>query len=280
MFRRPVGGGPRWAASAGADRLVRQSSRPLTCGSSRAPVAIRQALRAALAVLVVTVGPLARAAPAPSPAASSARPALRYQIPPQPLTSALEAFTGASGVQLLYDAALAAGRRSPGVTGEKSPEDALAAILAGSGLQATFVRSNAVYIYPARDSGAAPGGGDGRGPGAPSPGAVMALGVLHVEAPALTIGHPRYDRYAAALQAGVQEALETAPAARHGSWSTAAELQLNADGAVRKARLISSTGDAKIDAVVLAVLSAARLPPPPDGLPQPVTVRISAAGTS
>jgi hypothetical protein len=234
-------------------------------------------LLAVLFCVIAAAEPTAKAAPGPTLTAPNPRPTMQYEIGPQSLIDALEAFSNASGVQVLYDASLATGRNSPGVTGQQSPEAALEAILSGSGLRATFVRSNAVYIYPARAT--ATTSPDGAAAGGPSPGAVMALGTLHVDAPGLTIGHPRFDSYAAALQIGVREALEKEPAARRGAWLVTAELDLGVDGRVRKARLIGSTGDGKVDAIIAKVLAATRLPPPPPDLPQPVKVQIHAAGT-
>ncbi|MDI6624421.1 MAG: hypothetical protein QME55_06795, partial [Brevundimonas sp.] len=54
--------------------------------------------------------------------AQVAEPLRRYEIPAGPLDAALTAFARQSGVQILYPAALVAGRRSPGLTGEHAPD--------------------------------------------------------------------------------------------------------------------------------------------------------------
>ncbi len=58
----------------------------------------------------------------------------QYNIPPQPLAAALQAFSDSSHLQLLYDADLVAGMTSPAVKGAYTPGQALAQLLGHSGL--------------------------------------------------------------------------------------------------------------------------------------------------
>jgi hypothetical protein len=78
------------------------------------------------------------AAPAIGAGAASppARPPIMFAIPPQSLVSALETYSRVSGVHILYDSRLAAGRHSPGVAGVLDPEAALTNLLAGTDLVA------------------------------------------------------------------------------------------------------------------------------------------------
>jgi len=66
-------------------------------------------------------------------AAASAR---IYNIPAGPLNAVLTRFLGESGVLLSGSTELAQGKQSPGVQGNLTPDAALAALLAGTGLQA------------------------------------------------------------------------------------------------------------------------------------------------
>ncbi|MBS9478180.1 TonB-dependent receptor [Ancylobacter sp. VKM B-3255] len=85
----------------------------------------------------------------PVAAASSAS----YAIPPGPVASALAAFGATSGVQIVYDSAIARGLTSPGVSGTRTPEQALAALLAGTGLNGRFTSPRSVTIEaPARST--------------------------------------------------------------------------------------------------------------------------------
>lgn len=64
--------------------------------------------------------------------------AIVFDIPAQPLDSALSAFGRATGVQLLYDSAITATRRSAPVRGAFSPPEALSRMLASTGLSPRF----------------------------------------------------------------------------------------------------------------------------------------------
>lgn len=72
-----------------------------------------------------------------------------FAIPAQPLVPALTAFAQQSGLQLVYAAELASGRRSAGVTGTMSADDALARLLAGTGLSARRGAGDVVIIESA-----------------------------------------------------------------------------------------------------------------------------------
>ena len=71
----------------------------------------------------------------PAPATADGRRA--YQIPAGPLTEALNAFGLAAGVPLGGAMPLTQGKTSPGLSGRYTVPEALAALLAGSGLTAT-----------------------------------------------------------------------------------------------------------------------------------------------
>jgi len=69
-----------------------------------------------------------------------------FAIPAQPLDGALVAFGAASGMQVLYDSALTANLRSPGVSGLLPPREALARLLAGTGLVPRFTGARAATL--------------------------------------------------------------------------------------------------------------------------------------
>lgn len=70
----------------------------------------------------------------------------RFDIPTLPLADALMAFGIQSGLQVSVDTALLAGLRSPGVQGPQTPERALAALLAGTGMTWRFSSANTVVV--------------------------------------------------------------------------------------------------------------------------------------
>lgn len=63
-----------------------------------------------------------------------------------PLTPALNSLAAQAGLQILYDASLAQGRTTRGVRGTLTPDQALDAVLAGTGLSARFAGTNQVVL--------------------------------------------------------------------------------------------------------------------------------------
>lgn len=95
-------------------------------------------------------------------ASDAASPTRTYQLPSGELSAVLGDFAGKSGIQVLYDATLLAGRRSGGLSGDYSVEGALSALLQGSGLEAvaattdTFVIKRMRRTAPKKVEGKAP----------------------------------------------------------------------------------------------------------------------------
>ncbi len=100
-----------------------------------------RALRGALLATVLTIFPGAIAA--------AQAQTVVYDVPAGPLPQALTAFGIQSGLHLAYAPEAAEGRTSPGLQGAASPEEALARILARSGLNAAFLDSRSVLIEAA-----------------------------------------------------------------------------------------------------------------------------------
>jgi hemoglobin/transferrin/lactoferrin receptor protein len=117
------------------------------CGAAR---------RVVVASLAATASLLAASVVTPEAAhAQQAAPAVVYSIPAGPLNDALTAFGRQSGVQVTFLSDVASGKSSPGFSGAGSREQALNAILAGSGLTYSFPNATTVAISaPAGDAGA------------------------------------------------------------------------------------------------------------------------------
>lgn len=89
-------------------------------------------------------------------AAAPAAARLRFDIPAQPLDDALQAFSRQTGWSLLYDTAQVTGRTVAALRGEFTVGEAIAHLLAGSGMTARFTSSEALLIVPeARSTGRA-----------------------------------------------------------------------------------------------------------------------------
>lgn len=83
--------------------------------------------------------------------AQGERPAVQFRVPPGPLQSALPLFAAQSGEQILYPTQLVTGRRSPGVTGVLRTEEALGALLRGTGLRARRASPASLIIFDPSD---------------------------------------------------------------------------------------------------------------------------------
>ncbi len=92
--------------------------------------------------------------PRPEAVQSAASGQLQFDIPPQALASALSRFGETANLELLYDAALARGLNTQGVSGMTyTPEQALRILLAGTGLTARFGDSGTVTLARAVGEG-------------------------------------------------------------------------------------------------------------------------------
>lgn len=180
---------------------------------------------------------LVKAASAPSTPSIIA-----FDIAAQPLSSALDAFSAVTGLQLVYDGALAQGRRSNAVFGTMSPQEALRGLLAGSGLMP--VRgSDAFTVIPS----------DAAGPPKQTLAGLMP--------------------YLGAMQASLASAFCRLPETRPGSYATTLEFWIGPSGQILKPHLFGSTDPARDQAIVRLLGDLSIQHPPPD-LPQPIIIAI------
>jgi hypothetical protein len=185
-----------------------------------------------------------------SDVAKAEQPALAHQqidydIPSQSLASALNAYVLASGVQVLYETAIAEGRRSRKLSGRLSPELGLSQLLAGTGLASLRTAPGVYVITPApKEPAAAP---------------------VHPDAPFL-----------AALQTGLLTALCRSPRTRPGGYHVGIEVWVGPNGVIDRSSLVGSTGDIARDEAVLRALRGTPLGvAPPAQVRQPLFLTIS-----
>lgn len=190
--------------------------------------------------------------------AAQARPqeARRFDLDAQPLDQALAAFSVSTGLQMLYDSSLASGRRSSPVSGAMQPREALALMLAGTGLTARFTSGGAVVIYAGSTS------------------AVTLNPITATAAPVVGRSGPSAEAraYAEIVQRQTIEALRQDAVLSGGDYALSVRLWVNEDGAARRAEVLSGSGDAERDADFMALASKLRFPPPPPDLPQPMRI--------
>ena len=171
-----------------------------------------------------------------------------FDIPAQPLSDALFAFSAATGVEFLVEARHAAGLRSGGVQGVMAPRDALEILLAGSKLVAQDFGPDTVTLKPV----------------VPAPTEASSGGTTGFERP-----------YFAAVQRAVRQALCNNARTLPGRYRLALKLWIGRSGTVLLSKRLDSTGDNALDATLDATMQGIWIGQPPPDLPQPVTLLIS-----
>jgi TonB family protein len=181
---------------------------------------------------------------------------IHFDIPSQSLSAALRAFSAATGSFGVYDGRLIAPMRSVALIGAFSPDAGLAVLLDGSGLVGEYTSSDAFVVV-------APRGGN------------ATLRSAEIASAALSSMNDPEQRYAAHLQESLEATLCSVPLTRPGDYRAAISVTINERGAVERVRLLSSTGDGRRDAAILAVGAQTKVgEPPPHGMKQPFAMVI------
>jgi TonB C terminal len=171
---------------------------------------------------------------------------VRFNIPSQPLVSALEAYARISGREVLYDGALAVGLRSNAIEGVYAPVEALHVLLAGTGLSAQFEDAD-FFVLTTQSTRA-----------------------NAVDAGQLAVQQRYFGRLQASLRGVFCQKREIVP----GRYRIAARLWIGPSGDVVQEKRLASTGDADLDRDVDDALRGIKLGSPPAGLEQPITIVI------
>ncbi len=187
---------------------------------------------------------------------------IELNIPAQPLEKALDAFSYTTGVQLLYDTSIVAGRRSTAVVGKYAPQQALLLLLSGTGLKAHYSAASAVTLT--RDDKANVG--------------MLTMQPMRVEAARpLLESNSRFMGYAAQVRDILMRSVQANPVTNVGRYRITLRVWVSAQGKVEQVEQSASSGDANRDAEIVNTLrSVAGVPPPPQGMPQPILLRFEA----
>jgi TonB family protein len=183
-----------------------------------------------------------------SPSADTADQLIDFDIPAQPLDTALQRYGSLSRQPALYRAEIVNGQMAAAVQGRYTPEAALRLLLAGTGLTAEKFATGTGSAFILKVAGAP-------------------------AAAPHTAGLGSLTGYPGRLQTRVWQALCGNPRTVPGGYRSLLRFQVDAAGQVQRARLIGSTGDTRRDAAVLEALQRVHMDgaPPPD-MPQPVTM--------
>lgn len=207
-----------------------------------------------VAILILNIFPtvgLAWAEPGLLPPSESSQ-TIEFEIPAEPLELALNAYGEKTKIQLFVDAAMISGLRSGALKGSFAPEDALAKMLAGTGLTVRAIGDQGFTL--------------------------VRLSTLHRSDAAypseLSAGVMRFNQYSGGIQNALRSALCLRQETASGSYRALVRFRINASGTVIHSELISPSGDYARDAVLSAAVQSLTPGSPPAGLPQPVTLLI------
>ncbi|ARP95377.1 STN domain-containing protein [Bordetella genomosp. 13] len=188
------------------------------------------------------------------PAVSKAQPAIpqpapiEFNIPSLALHEALQRYSRATGLSLLYDGELVRGKMSPALHGRHTAPRALARLIEGTGMTARYTSHDALVLVP-----------DDRA--APTPGALPAPGPETLRR-----------RYYAHVQRQVLQALCRDPATRPGGYRTALRFRIDDAHAVAQLE-VHAQDRPELEQQIRQRLSGLSLDaPPPAGVAQPLTL--------
>lgn len=195
---------------------------------------------------------------------------VKFQIPSQPLASALQTYSRVTGVQLLYESGAAGERLSMPVEGEYTRDAALRMLLTNTDLVIRYTRANSITLVPASADPDAP-------PGAVFAGqADIALDTLLVRRPKPSSDPSQLRAYTGVIQSDIQQALRKDAKTRSGTYSAGIKLWIDSPRTVRKTELFRSSGDHERDETIARVLDGMQVSQaPPANTPQPVMVMIT-----
>jgi hypothetical protein len=174
---------------------------------------------------------------------------IAFDIPSQPLASALKAFSRVAEIELFYESAVAIGRRSSSVRGQFAPGEALHMLLQGTGLStASFDHGTLTILAPGNRPNAAE------------------LAKLKVKA-------MEFSPFFAMIQASLRQAFCRIPAIETDASELRARLWIAPSGDISRAELLSSTGSDQRDQTYVTALRTLTIgASPPAAMPQPVTL--------
>lgn len=189
-----------------------------------------------------------------------------YALPAQPLGDSLEAIGKLADVAVLVDERYAR-QLAPALSGRHTVLDALRRLLDGSGLRIRQTDGEAIVVYAPPAAGPAE---------PPAPAARVAVGDI----PGARASGVDFSGYIGRVQKALLRVLCANAAARPGGYRLALQLRLDDGGHVARMRLLDTTGSRRVDEAVASAIQGLDVgAPPPEGMPQPVSVLLVPGGT-
>jgi hypothetical protein len=173
-----------------------------------------------------------------------------FDIAAQPLASALDRYSEVTGIQIVYDGALAWGRHARPVKGDIAPESALRQLLDGTGLVAIYAAPNAFTLKS--------------GP--------SALASRNHEARTIS----DYMPYLAIVQSAVRDEFCRHPLTTPGTYSIKLKFWIGSGGQVLHPQLVDVVDTGAREQAMIGTLQRLRFDrSPPADMPQPVIMAIA-----
>jgi hypothetical protein len=178
-----------------------------------------------------------------------------FDIPAQPLASALDAFSVTTGIVAVYDGNLAVGRLSYEIKGRLKPQAALPLLLRESGLVAQFTTDDAFVLLP-------------------DPAQTrLVKSPSTIAAAALSQQSPIEQRYSGLVQASINQSLCAQSQTRPGTYRIALSFRIGSSGEIVHLKLLGSTGDRERDLAIADRIGHVSISePPPSRMAQPFTM--------
>jgi hypothetical protein len=222
--------------------------------------------------LLSTMGAAAVGCPVSGWAADAAPPnrakIYLFNIPAQPLQTALIAYAAVVGTQILYDARIAQDRRSHAVVGLLSADTALRLLISGTDLTVLASGGDAVLVPVSELQGRGPIGTQGGT-------ATLVLDTLHLDIPPGNERRINYAEYGQHVRAKLQRALTSDPRTAGRTYALHLGITIASDGTIGIARAIHGSGSSEVLASLQQVVRTVVIDrAPPAGMPQPIYITI------
>lgn len=228
------------------------------------------ARRAFLALFVSTVMVRATLAGASEGQGAGAPKVYLFNIPAQPLQSALIAFAAVAGLQIMYDAGLARNLRSRAVIGLFSADSALRMLIAGTDLTVVPTGKDVALVpVTALLAGRMPGKASSNGE------MTLVLDTLYVSVPPGSEEHPDFNSYGQLVRAKIRKTLTEDSRTARRVYRMDLDIWVDSKGAVNETRVTQSSGTTALDAVLRRVIGGVAIgQSPPAGMRQPIHVTV------
>lgn len=194
-----------------------------------------------------------------------------FNIPAQSLQTALIAYAGVAGLQIMYDASMARNLRSRAVIGLFTSDTALRMLIAGTDLTIVPTGKDVALVpVAAIRFGRASGGTTG------SEGEMtLVLDTLYVSVPPGAEEHPDFNSYGQLVRAEIRRTLTRDSRTARRVYRMDVDIWVDPKGAVSETRVTQSSGTAALDSVLRKVIEDIAVgQPPPAGMRQPIHVTV------